>query len=119
MNLTYNSPSLRFVSEADFESQFLQSKNAVLVAFLAPWSKACDIIDPVLLEVAETCAGKVEVVKVNADDNPDLSMSFGVQHIPMLLYFEAGKLRGHLVGTVSKEAILAKLHSLTASHTQA
>jgi thioredoxin-like negative regulator of GroEL len=52
-------------------------------------------------------------VKVNADDNPTLSLRFGVQHIPTLLYFEAGQLRGQLVGTVSKDAILAKLHSLT------
>ncbi|MBV8820005.1 MAG: thiol reductase thioredoxin [Acidobacteriaceae bacterium] len=118
MKLTYTNSSLRSVNEADFESQVLQSKNPVLVAFSAQWSKPCDVIDPVLMEVAETCAGKIEVVKVNADDNPDLSMSFAVQHIPMLLYFEAGKLRGHLVGTASKEAILAKLHSLAASHTQ-
>jgi len=118
MNLTYTNPSLRFVSEADFESQVLQSKNPVLVVFSAPWSKPCHVIDPVLLEVAETGAGEFEVLKVNADDNPCLSLRFGVQHVPMLLYFEAGNLRGHLVGTASKEAILAKLHSLTASHKQ-
>ena len=52
------------------------------------------------------CAGKIEVVKVNADDNPNLSLWFGVQHIPTLLHFEEGSLRGHLVGTASKDAIL-------------
>ena len=52
------------------------------------------------------CADRIEVVKVNADDNPNLSLWFGVPHIPTLLYFEAGKLRGQLVGTVSKDAIL-------------
>ena len=98
--------NLRFVGEANFNSQVLQSKGAVLVAFWAPWSKPCHVIDPVLLEVAQTCAGKIEVVKVNADDNPNLSLWFGVQHIPTLLYFEAGQLRGQLVGTVSKDAIL-------------
>ena len=113
MNLNYTNPNLRFVGEANFPSQVLQSKNAILVAFWAPWSKPCHVIDPVLLDVAETCAGKIEVVKVNADDNPNLSLWFGVQHIPTLLYFEAGQLRGQLVGTVSKDAILAKLHSLT------
>ena len=106
MNLTHTNSNLRFVGEANFESQVLQSKSAVLVAFWAPWSKPCHVIDPVLVEVAQTCAGKIEVVKVNADDNPNLSLWFGVQHIPTLLYFEAGSLRGHLVGTASKDAIL-------------
>jgi thioredoxin 1 len=113
MNLTHTNLSLRFVGEANFESQVLQSRSAVLVAFWAPWSKPCHVIDPVLLELAQTCAGEIEVVKVNADDNPNLSLWFAVQHIPTLLYFEAGQLRGQLVGTVSKDAILAKLHSLT------
>ena len=119
MNLTSTNPSLTSASEADFQQRVLHSKNAVLVAFWAPWSKPCQVIDPVLLDVAQTCAGKVEVVKVNADDNPNLSLWLGVQHIPTLLYFEAGQLRGQLVGTASKEAILAKLHSLNTSDQKA
>ena len=112
MNLNHTKLNLRFLGEANFESEVLQSKRTVLVAFWAPWSKPCQVIEPVLLEVAQTCADNIEVVKVNADDNPNLSLWLGVQHIPTLLYFEAGSLRGHLVGTASKEAILAKLHLL-------
>ncbi|MEO7933925.1 MAG: thioredoxin domain-containing protein [Chthoniobacterales bacterium] len=100
MNPTHNNLYLKFVSEV------LQAKGIVLVAFWAPWSKPCQVMDPILLEVAQTCAGKIEVVKVNADDNPDLSLWLGVQHIPTLLHFEAGSLRDRLVGTASKEAIL-------------
>ena len=106
MNLTHTNLNLKFVSEANFDSHVLQSKSAVLVAFWAPWSKPCHVIDPVLREIAQTCAGKAEVVKVNADDQPTLSLRFGVQHIPTLLHFEAGKLRDRLIGTVSKDAIL-------------
>ena len=109
MNPTHTHLSLRFVGEANFESQVLQSRSAVLVAFWAPWSKPCHVIDPVLLEVAQTCAGKVEIVKVNADDNPCLSLRYAVQYIPTILYFQAGQLRGQLVGTVSKDAILHHL----------
>lgn len=109
MNLTRTNLHLRFVGEADFDAQVLQSQSALLVAFWAPWSKPCHVIDPVLLEVAQTCAGKVEVVKVNADDNPFLSLRFGVQHIPTLLHFQAGQIRGSLVGTASKRAILSLL----------
>jgi thioredoxin 1 len=114
MNLNHTKLNLRFLGEANFESEVLQSKRTVLVAFWAPWSKPCQVIEPVLLEVAQTCADNIEVLKVNADDNPNLSLWLGVQHIPTLFYFEAGSLRGHLVGTASKEAILAKLHSLCA-----
>ena len=113
MNLNHTKLNLRFLGEANFESEVLQSRRTVLVAFWAPWSKPCQVIESVLLEVAQTCADDIEVVKVNADDNPNLSLWLGVQYIPTLLYFEAGNLRGHLVGTASKEAILAKLHSLT------
>ena len=109
MNLTHTNLSLRFVGEANFESQVLQSRSAVLVAFWARWSKPCHVIDPVLLEVAQTCAGKVEVVKVNTDDNPNLSLRFGAQHIPTLIHFQAGQIRGRLVGTASKAAILKLL----------
>ena len=108
MNPNPSNP-LRFVSEANFDAQVLQSKTPVLVAFWAEWSKPCQVIDPVLLEIAEACEYNLEVVKVNADDNPELSLQFGVQHIPAFLCFEAGRLRGHLVGTVSKEAILSLL----------
>jgi thioredoxin 1 len=114
MNLNHTKLNLRFLGEANFESEVLQSKRTVLVAFWAPWSKPCQVIEPVLLEVAQTCADNIEVLKVNADDNPNLSLWLGVQHIPTLFYFEAGSLRGRLVGTASKEAILAKLHSLCA-----
>ena len=109
MNPDRTNISLRFVSEANFTPQVLHSKDAFLVAFWASWSKPCHVIDPILLEVAQTCAGKIEVVKVNADDNPNLSLWFGVQHIPTLLYFVAGQLRGQLIGTVSKDAILSLL----------
>ena len=109
MNLTHTNLSFRFVGEANFQSQVLQSRSTVLVAFWAPWSKPCHVIDPVLLEVAQTCAGQIEVVKVDADDNPNLSLRFGVQHIPTLLHFQAGQIRGSLVGTASKQAILKLL----------
>ena len=106
MNLNHTNLSLRFVGETNFDSQVLQSKSPVLVAFWAPWSKPCNVMDPVLLEVAQTCSDRIAVVKVNADDNPSLSLCFGVQNIPTLLHFKAGQLRGQLVGTVSKDAIL-------------
>lgn len=99
------------VGEANFEAEVLRSKQPVLVAFLAPWSRPCQTVRSVLDEIATACAATVKVVIVNADDNPDLSLWYDVQSIPTLLHFD-GTLRARVVGTVSKEAILAKLKSV-------
>lgn len=106
MNPQHASPPFKVLTESTFDAEVLQSGGHFLVAFWAPWSKPCQVIDPVLEEVAHACADELEVAKVNADDNPNLSLWFGVQHIPTLLHFAGGKLRGQLVGTVSAEAIL-------------
>jgi|GEM_PF-271661 len=97
------------IGEANFDSEVLQSKQPVLVAFLAPWSRPCQQVWPVLGEVATGCARTVTVVKINADNNPDLGFCYDIQSIPTLLYFVNGTLRAKMVGTTSKEAILSKL----------
>jgi thiol-disulfide isomerase/thioredoxin len=81
---------------------------------------------PVVDKVAARCNGTARVVKVNVDDNPDLGLRFAIQSIPTLLYLFHGKVSAKIIGTASKEAILAKLHSLrpqpvpeTANHIQA
>ncbi len=101
------------VSEATFEPEVLKSKLPVLVGFFAHWSQPCRVLQPVLDEIASNCVSNVKVVRVNADDNPDLSLWYEVQSIPTLLFFLDGEVRGKLVGTASREAILAKLQSLS------
>jgi len=100
------------ISGPDFETEVLRAECPVIVAFCAPWSHPCGVMDPTIEEVAAACTGRVKVVKVNADDNPELSLWYGVQSVPTLLYFVAGTPSGRLVGTASKEAILAKLGAL-------
>jgi thioredoxin 1 len=114
MNISQNKALTAKVGEANFKLEVLKSKQPVLVAFWAPWSRPCHILDSTLDEVATACAGRVKVAKVNADDNPDLGMWYEIQSVPTLLYFVGGTLRARVVGTASKEAILAKLQS--ASH---
>jgi len=101
------------IGEANFESEVLRWKQPVLVAFSAAWSRPCQILDSVLEEVATACAGGVKVVKLNADNHPDLSFVWKIQSIPTLLYFMDGNLRARIVGTASKEAILSKLRSVS------
>jgi len=81
------------IGEANFESEVLRWKQPVLVAFSAAWSRPCQILDSVLEEVAATCAGREKVVRINADNNPDLSLVWKIQSIPTLLCFVDGNLR--------------------------
>jgi thioredoxin 1 len=97
------------ICEENFESVVLGSERPVMVAFLAPWSQSCRIIRPVLDEVTSACAGRVKILRVNADDHPDLGIWYGIQFIPTLLCFVSGKVCIRIVGTASKEAILSKL----------
>jgi thioredoxin 1 len=112
MNSTSKATQIVEVVEAHFEAEVLQVRQPVLVAFVAPWSRPCHVIDGVLIEIAAACAGRLKVVKINADDNPDLSILYDVQSIPTLLYFVEGNLRARVVGTASREAILAKLQAV-------
>jgi len=97
------------ITEATFEAEVLKSEQPVLVVFGTPWSRPCQVLDPLLQELAGDWAGKVKVVKINADDSLDLSLCYDIQSIPTLLYFIAGKLRVQIVGTATKNAIIAKL----------
>ena len=97
------------INEPSFEMEISNSSRPVLVVFSAPWSRPCRIIDSVLADVEAACAGSVKILKVNADDNPHLSLWYGVESIPTLLCFVAGRLRERLVGTASKEAVLTLL----------
>ena len=114
MNMTKNKANLRLVSQADFASAVLQSSKPVLAVFSAPWSRPCQVLETTLSGVVTACEGRVEIVKINADDHPDLSLWYDIQSIPTLLYFVAGRVQARVVGTASKEAILAKLNLLKA-----
>src|SRR6185503_13644973 len=82
MNTSQNKIPIVEIGEANFESEVLRWKQPVLVAFSAAWSRPCRILDSVLEEVAAACAGREKVVKINADNNPDLSLVWNIQSIP-------------------------------------
>src|SRR5512137_555870 len=114
MNVSQQNPSIRFVGQSDFASEVLQTGKPVLAVFTAPWSRPCQVLEATLNELLPACDGRVEVVRINADDQPDLSLWYDIQSIPTLLYFVAGRVRARIVGAASKEAILAKLNLLKA-----
>ncbi len=88
------------ITDAEFEEKVLNADLPVLVDFWAPWCGPCRMIAPLLENIAEDYAGKVVVVKVNTDENPDRAMHYGVQGIPTLLVFSGGELIREHVGAV-------------------
>jgi len=114
-----NTKRAKEINEPEFETEVLRCAQPVLVGFLTGWSNPCRLVEPVLDEVAAACNGNAKIFKVNVDDNPDLGTTYGVQSIPMLIFFFNGTVRGKIVGMVSSKAILAKLNSLTPENTPA
>jgi len=112
-NMNTQNGALSAIPAKDFKAEVLESTQPVLVEFWAPWSRPCQVFDSVLRELASACAGKVKVVKVNADDSLDLSLWYEIQSVPTLLYFVRGNPRLHIVGTATKEAILAKIKPIS------
>jgi thioredoxin 1 len=117
--INMNSKKAKEINEPEFETEVLRCAQPALVGFLTSWSNPCRLVEPVLEEVAATCNGNAKVFKVNVDDNPDLGTLYGVQSIPMLIFFINGTVRGKIVGMVSSKAILAKLNVLTSRNSPA
>lgn len=103
------SGGLRQIGEAEFEREVLQCLMPVLVGFWAAWSRPCQVLESVLREVAMDWRGRGKVVTVNADDSLDLSAWYDIQSVPTLLFFEHGEEVARVVGTATKEAILARI----------
>jgi thioredoxin 1 len=100
------------INETNFESEVLKSDQPVLVDFWAEWCGPCEMLGPVLDEIAREQAGRVKITKVNVDENPALAQRFGIQSIPTLLYFADGQLRNQLVGAANKKRIVSDLEAL-------
>ena len=101
------SDTISHVGDADFASQVLGSDVPVLVDFWAEWCGPCKAIAPLLDDVAKAYAGKVKVVKVNIDDNPQTPRQYAVRGIPTLMLFKGGKVAGTQVGLVGKPQLTA------------
>jgi len=101
------------INEANFETEVLKASQPVVVDFWAEWCGPCKMLAPALEEIANEQAGRVKVAKINVDDNPGLAARYGIRSIPTLLYFTHGELRGQTIGAAGKQAILAKLETLS------
>ena len=93
------------VSDATFDSEVRESATPVVVDFWAEWCGPCRQIGPALEELAAEYGGKVKIVKVNVDENPEAPAALGVRGIPALFLFKDGQVVSNKVGAAPKAAL--------------
>jgi thioredoxin 1 len=93
---------IKHISDATFESDVLQAGKPVLVDYWAEWCGPCKMIAPILDEVSETYKDKLQIAKMNVDENREIPAKFGIRGIPTLMLFKDGQRAATKVGAMSK-----------------
>ncbi len=100
---------IKHVSDASFAQDVLQSPVPVLVDFWAVWCGPCRMIAPILDEAAEQAAGKLQIAKINVDENRGVPAKYGIRGIPTLMLFKDGAVVATKVGALGKPELSAFL----------
>ena len=105
---------MREVTDASFEQDVLQAEKPVLVDFWAAWCAPCRRVAPVLEQIAAEHGDKLEIVKLNVDENPETAMRYQVTSIPAMKLYSGGEVVKTVIGAKPKPAIEADLASVLA-----
>ena len=89
-----------FVTDASFEAEVIKSAEPVVVDFFAEWCGPCKAMAPALEQVSQEMAGKVKVVKIDVDQNPEITQKYRIQAMPTLMIFKDGKVAAQQVGAL-------------------
>jgi len=102
-----SSDLIKHISDATFDADVLQATAPVLVDYWAEWCGPCKMIAPILDEVATDYQGRLNVTKMNVDQNRDVPAKYGIRGIPTLMIFKGGQLAATKVGALSKAQLTA------------
>jgi thioredoxin 1 len=100
---------IKHISDSTFEADVLNAGKPVLVDYWAEWCGPCKMIAPILDEVSETYKDKLQIAKMNVDENREIPAKFGIRGIPTLMLFKDGQLAATKVGALSKAQLTAFL----------
>ncbi len=103
--------SIKQVSNDSFETDVLKAEAPVLVDYWAEWCGPCKMIAPILDEVSRDYDGKLNIAKVNVDENQEIASKYGIRGIPTLMLFRTGAVVATKVGALSKSQLTAFLDS--------
>ena len=101
---------VEYVTESEFQNEVLDADKPVLVDFTAGWCQPCKMIDPIVKQLAQDWDGKVKVVKLDADENPNILMQYGVLGIPTLMLFKSGQVKERMTGYQPKDKLVTKIN---------
>jgi thioredoxin 1 len=104
-----SSELIKQVSDASFDTDVLQASKPVLVDYWAEWCGPCKMIAPILDDVSKEYDGRLQIAKLNVDENREVPAKFGIRGIPTLMLFKDGQLAATKVGALSKSQLTAFL----------
>jgi thioredoxin 1 len=112
--ITFHVPAMSLkLTDANFQSEVIDSTVPVLVDFWAEWCGPCKMIGPMIDQVSAELEGAAKVGKVNVDEARELAVKYNVRSIPLLLFFKNGEVKDQIVGaSVTKDQLKAKLQAL-------
>ncbi|HRI00494.1 MAG TPA: thioredoxin [Saprospiraceae bacterium] len=99
-------------TDQNFQSEAMADNTVSVVDFWAPWCGPCRLVSPIIDELSGEYNGKVKIGKLNVDDNPQVSLQFGIRSIPTIMFIKNGQVVEKHVGTATKANLKSKIDSM-------
>ena len=110
--MTTEKTSYIALTDENFQRDVLQNPQPVLVDFWASWCGPCQVMNPVIQDLAKTYEGQITVGKVNVDEQPRTAAQYGIQSIPTMKVFKDGQIVDQVIGAVPKRVLVDKLNAV-------